>query len=764
MLLPWLLICLCAGILAASNALVGAGLFSAALSAACARLYYRSNWRASWRWLRNWRRWYLHLFAGVALSACSWFWAQAQLAHLPQPLPEPWEKQEFELSGVVLGLPQKYDNRTRLRLRVDEARLVQGAEVELGELELTWYRPEFDVKTGDKLSLRARLNNYRNYGNPGAFDFAEYKRSQGLQARGYIHCCVDQSGNTANSISAMRAAISARIDAHPGLEHSGLIKALLLGERSEIDSDVRRIMRNVGISHLLAISGLHISLVALIFWQLARQLLKLPLALGWLRSSHGLALFISLLAASTYAALSGWQLPAQRALLMLVVIVALKGFSFKANNSIALLVALTVVLVLDPLAWRSPGFWLSFAAVSILLAQSSGWSRTRYLKARLWRFWLRPQLLITIGLAPFVLLFWQQLSAWSVPLNLLLIPLVGSILMPLLALATLSLGWAEISSILLLGSDYLLRALEQLLLLVDSLPPLYLQIPAPQPTSIALALLAFGVLIVPLPWRSKWPAWLILLALLAPVQAPRPEPGSAWVTVLDVGQGLAVHIATAEHDLLYDTGASSATIIDFLRHQAIGELDELILSHSDSDHSGGAEVLLKQTAIKRIRANFDLDYPRWQQLETSACQRGQNFSYDGVDFQVLHPQADKLFSNENRNSCVVRISAQGQHLLLTGDIDSQVERQLLRWQPETLAAQVLVAPHHGSKSSSSPAFIEAVAPEKVIFSSGYKNHFGHPHPQVIQRYQGSSVYSSSEHGALSIRLEPNGASVSKYYQ
>ena len=750
-----------AGSLAASNLAYG---FSAAVTSlvlAWAAIWARSSLSAVWRLLRS-RRYYLRwlLLIGVGFGA-AWLWSEWRLSALPSALPEAWEKQTISLSGRVSSLPRQYERSLGFTVEVEQA-ILDGEALELSAVELNWYQPGASLRLGDRISAQVRLSNYRNYANPGGFDFVSYKRAQDLQARGYVYCCLETIGGSLSWIERWRSGIADSIDAQDGLRHAGLIKALLIGERSQIAEDTRRIMRNTAVAHLLAISGLHIGLVFAFTWLLARNLLKLLMIFNYQRTTYGYSLLLALVAAWVYAFLSGWQLPAQRAVLMLSAVVLSLYYFPRASSLSAWLLAMVVVLALDPLAWSAPGFWLSFIAVAILLAQAGGWNAPGNWRRRLWRRWLRPQLLVSLGLAPLVLLFWQKLSPWSIPLNLVLIPVVSLVVMPLLIAALLSLSITPLHDLLVQAADYGLAGIVWLLQLVDQLPPVYLLHNSSSAGAVAAVVLALGWLLLPLPIQRKWPAALILCLVLAPPQQQRPPVGEAWLQVLDSGQGLAVFIQTAEHGLLYDTGPNRALLIDYLYHRGQSQLSELILSHSDFDHSGSAEYLLKQMPVTQTRANFALARPDWQSTQSQPCTRGQSFSYDGVLFQVLHPDHRHLSRDANRNSCVLRLSANGHSVLLTGDIDSVVESELLRNHAGLLSADALVAPHHGSNSSSSAAFIAAVNPSKVIFSAGYKNSYGHPHPAVVQRYRdhGSSIYTTSNTGAIGLRLRSSGLELS----
>nr|MBP6710667.1 DNA internalization-related competence protein ComEC/Rec2 [Propionivibrio sp.] len=531
--------------------------------------------------------------------------------------------------------------------------------------------------------------------------------------------------------------------------------ALSVGDQRSIPRDQWQIFNRTGVMHLLSVSGLHVTMVAALFaaavnflWRRSERLMlflpaqKATVIAGWL-------------AAFAYALLAGFEVPAQRTLYMLsVVALALwSGRNFGASRT--LLWALLVVLFLDPFSVLATGFWLSFGAVSILfwvgtarIGETRGW---RGALAR----WGLAQWAVTIGSVPLLLLFFQQFSLVSPLANALAIPFVSFIVTPL-ALIFAVLPWPP----LLQFDHWMLAQLMKLLEWLGGYP--VWQQPAPPLWASLLALAGIVWLLLPRGFPSRWIGVLPLLPALFWV-APRPDAGQAWVDVLDVGQGSAVVVRTAEHALLYDAGpmysaqsdAGQRVVVPYLRAIGVGRLDALVVSHRDKDHSGGVAAV--QAAVPIVRTLSSLP-----ELGGERCAAGQNWTWDGVRFDILHPLNDDYDADvgagaakttkTNRISCVLRISTERRSVLLTGDIEARNEKDIIERSPSTLRSDVLLVPHHGAKASSSPAFIDAVGARDVVFSAGYRNAFNHPRPEVLERYSAGRHWRTDQDGAIRVVL------------
>jgi len=442
------------------------------------------------------------------------------------------------------------------------------------------------------------------------------------------------------------------------------------------------------------------------------------------------------LAALVYALLAGFEVPAQRTLYMLTVVaLALwSGRNFGVGRT--LLLALLVVLVLDPWAVLATGFWLSFGAVALLFLVGS----SRVGEGRGWRAalvkWGTTQWAMTIGSLPLLLLFFQQFSLVSPLANAVAIPVVSFIITPLALLFAL-IPWAP----LLYFNHGLMSLLMSLLEWLAAWP--VWQQPAPPLWASLVAVVGVLWLLLPRGFPARWLGiYLLLPALFWP--APRPAVGSAWIDVLDVGQGMAVVVRTAGHTLLYDSGplysaeanAGQRVVVPYLRASGVRRLDAMAISHRDKDHSGGVAAVQSAMPIDRLLSSIP-------ELGGDKCHAGQRWEWDGVRFLILHPDSADYADpakKPNNLSCVLRIETAGGSMLLPADIEADDEQALIERSSSLLRSTVLLVPHHGGNGSSTPEFIDAVAAHDVIFSAGYRNAFKHPRPEVQERYAASQPW------------------------
>jgi competence protein ComEC len=453
------------------------------------------------------------------------------------------------------------------------------------------------------------------------------------------------------------------------------------------------------------------------------------------------------LAAAGYALLAGWGVPAQRTVLMLALVALLRSAGLRWPSLLVLLAAAAGVAVFDPWALLQPGFWLSFAAVALLMlsdAEAAGPAVDRRGPQRLLRAaraGLRTQAIASLGLAPLTIVFFQQVAVVGFVANLVAIPLVTLLITPLALLGVLL-------PPLWTAAAWAVAALDRLLGALAALPWATFGAPAAPAWAVGLGLVGLAVLLLPLPWRLRGLGAPMLLPLLAPAPLP-PAAGAVEVIVADVGQGSAVLVRTRRHLLVYDAGpryapevdAGQRVLLPLLRARGEARIDRLVLSHRDVDHVGGAAALLAGVEVASIASSLEPGHPlRRAGVPHEPCAAGGRWQWDGVDFEWLHPLPGASGASPNALSCVLRVqAADGRSLLLAGDIEAAQEAALVARAGARLRAQVLVVPHHGSRTSSSEAFVQAVAPGTAVVQAGYRNRFGHPAPAVEARYAALGV-------------------------
>jgi competence protein ComEC len=741
-------------------------------------------------------------------------------------LPPALEGRDIALTGRVLAMPQRNDDGLRFRFAVESARL-DGAAVRLPpRVYLGWYagfgfrepaagaggpdNPEAGaspapalqrqpptLRAGERWQMTVRLKAPHGNSNPHGFDYELWLWEQGLQATGYVRAgprdpvpqLVSDSWRhpVERARQALRDAVYARVNDR---QLAGVVTALLVGDQNAIERADWDVFRATGVAHLMSISGLHITMFAWLaaqgigwFWRRsARWAPALCLALPAGRAGA----WGGLLLAAGYALLSGWGVPAQRTVWMLAAVVVLRQSGKRWPWPQVWLLAMAVVVALDPWALLQAGFWLSFVAVGVLFAAGSdslgqeqariaidsGATSPRPARAG-GRFWhsfsvagtglphglrlaagavfraAREQWTVTLALAPLSLLLFNQLSLVGLLANGLAIPWVTLVVTPLTMLGVM---WAPLW-------DLAAGAVAGLMLFLQWLArwPLASISVAAAPLWCAVAGVAGGLLLaMRLPWH-----WRVLgVPLMLPVllwQPLRPAPGAFELIAADVGQGNALVVRTAGHTLVYDSGprfsaesdAGHRVLVPLLR--ALGErVDMLMLSHRDSDHIGGAPAVLAMQPQAVLISSIEAGHPLQALRPSQRCEAGQRWNWDGVDFELLHPPAGdyQTVQKSNAMSCVLRVSNGASALVLAGDIELAQEQRLVAAGLD-LKADLLLVPHHGSKTSSSAAFLDAVQPSLALAQAGYRNRFGHPAPAVLARYRerGIPVITSSACGA-----------------
>ena len=736
---------------------------------------------------------------GLALSLvnarCLW---QAQ-----QRLNPLIEGKELLLLGVIASLPQQSANSLRFRFQVQSALEVNPSQnaVVPEWIDLAWFdrlpadwmtgSQWADLKAGDTWQFNVRLKAPHGTLNPGGFDEALWRWEQGVMATGSVltgkRAQVPQKIKSswrypiAQARQYVRSEIERKLLSGDAQAHSmaGVIAALVMGDQAAIQTSDWDLFRATGVAHLMSISGLHITLFAWVMAGAVRTLWRLSAARGsrlclrW-PAPHAAVLAGALLA-TLYALFSGWGLPSQRTVIMLWVLSLLRLMGARWPPFWSLGLALWVVVVFDPWALLQAGFWLSFVAVGVLMVSDpskhaelsmldaegsemaekktfdSIWLHVMTKAFQSFKGLLREQWVVTLALTPLAVLFFGQVSGVGLLANLVAIPWVTWVVTPLAILGVLAPPLWVVAS-------WALQPLMALLSLLASLPGSVWLLPTPPLVLAVLAILGGLLFLQAWPWKLR--AWGVLFIL--PIflwQVPRPEAGHFDLWFADVGQGNAVLLRTAHHALLYDAGpvysetsdAGQRVLLPLLNRLGI-KLDRLILSHRDADHTGGAPAVLRAHPNADLWSSLEEGHPLSTIRPVHACMAGEKWEWDGVQFEILHPLLSDYSNSPGANglSCVLRVDASQMDgskevryrslgsALLVGDIEAPQELALL----QRLALKpvgVLLVPHHGSQTSSTMGFIEALRPHWAVVQAGYRNRYGHPAPLVVQRYESQAV-------------------------
>lgn len=752
---------------------------------------------------------YLAWAAGGFLAGLQWALYCASL-HAQNPFPESLEQRELQVTGVISSLPVADQQSQHFQF------LIETMPAEFASLwqtpvavNLAWYGDKVcgndlsRLAAGQRWQLPLKLKRPHGTQNPAGMDYELWLFERDLHASGYVavprhtEACAGMRMLQADvagwsyQIERWRGVLRDKIlKALPEHPYAAIIVALVIGEQRAISQAQWQLFNRTGIGHLISISGLHItmlaslaaSLAALIWRSAARHRRHWPHKLP----RQKLEALVAAITALCYTALAGFGVPAQRTLIMLLIY----AWSIFAGRNLApskvLSLALFFVLVIDPWAVLAAGFWLSFIAVALLIygarwqAQSQSDSRWR----KIWQQIVQAshtQYLMTVGMIPVSILLFSQFSLISPVANALAIPLISLLVTPLALLGCFLPGL--LASLVLQLAHGLLSLLMVVLAWLAQLPAAVWVLPAPDSLSFILASLGLLYLLAPRGLTNRSLGLLCCLPMLLPAPSA-PAPGEFRAQFIDVGQGMAVLIETAGHRLLYDTGpaylnqsdAGARIIWPYLRQRGITALDMLMISHQDSDHSGGVLSLHRQLHVQQVVSSLRDDQLKEKFMAADlksampshqACRAGQSWIWEGIHFKVLHPTDEELLADKlkaNPRSCVLHISNQSYSLLLAGDIEAAQERQLLQRQaPGSLQATVLLAPHHGSATSSTTEFLQAVQPRLAIFQQGYKNRYHHPNFKVWQRYAdfGITRLRSDAQGAIQINF---GASLRYFSQ
>jgi competence protein ComEC len=703
------------------------------------------------------------LLVCVALGALAFGTTSLRGAHrLSQQLDPALEGRDLLLIGLVDQMPQSTPEGVRFVLAVERAFDGDSAAALPERVALVWLhamsddgsaaalRP--DLRAGQRWQVPVRLRRPHGAMNPHGFDGELWLFEQDIGVTGTVRSAqagarpalLDETQRRPieRARQALRDAVVLRVaDARLG----GVLAALTVGDQAAITRADWDLFRDSGVAHLMSISGLHITMFAWLAGAIVAWLWRRSArACLWLPAPQA-GRWGGLLVATLYALLAGFGVPAQRTLLMLAAVVVLRSAGVRWPWPLVLLGVAVLIVAVDPWALLQAGFWLSFAAVGLLMAHDP--MRPRFASSGAWprlRAALREQAVASLGLAPLSLAFFQQLSWVGLLANLIAIPWITLVVTPL---ALLGVAWSWLWH----AAAAALTPLVVLLQWLTAWPAAVWHAPAAPAWAVACGLSAALLGLLPLPWRLRALAVPLALPLLWPALA-RPPAGQFELVALDIGQGTSVLVRTRSKLLVYDAGpaysrdadAGQRIVVPLLRARGETRIDRLVLSHRDIDHVGGAESLRAALPIGSWHTSLAATHPL--RLAAAAahepCEAGQSWEWDGVRFEFMHPPADDAApeAKSNARSCVLRVAdAAGRSVLLAGDIEAAQEAALVARLGSRLRSDVLLVPHHGSRTSSTEGFLDAVQPRVAVVQAGYRSRYGHPAPEVLARYQARGI-------------------------
>ena len=691
------------------------------------------------------------------------------------------EGRDVAIIGVVASLPVRLERGVRFEFDVD--RVVTSVRVP-SRLLLGWYNGDVALRPGEQWAFTVRLKRPHGTMNPGGFDFEAWMLERNLRATGYVRAGRNDPApvRTQTMVWAPRYAIErARSNLRDqllpnlsGKRYGGVLLALVLGDQRAISDADWTLFNRTGIGHLVSISGLHITMIASLAGLAVAALWRRSPALLARAAAQTAAVSAGLIAAFLYALLAGWGVPAQRTVVMLATVGVAWLFSSRIGAATSLALAAALVCLIDPWAVLAPGFWLSFGAVAAIvwvvhgrtLQGGSAWRAVLHAAVRV-------QVAVTLALIPATVLLFHQLSIVSPLANAVAIPVVSWAVTPLALLGAMLAVLPAPLSILaepVLGiADAIFAMVATLLQWASSFAWANVPVATPPLALVVLAVIGVIWLLAPPGWPVRASGAIALLPMFV-WPATRAAGNEVWVTALDVGQGSALLVEAQDQVWLYDAGprysadtdAGERLVLPYLRHRGIGRLDGLIVSHLDSDHSGGAASILRGITVDRVISSIAPGHPALGgRTDVERCVVGMQWNAGPLKFAMVHPAAPDYEAKRPTNSmsCVLLITSGTTRLLLTGDVPLADELALLARLP-TLRADWLSVPHHGSRSSSGAVLLDTLGAKAAVAQAGYRNRFRHPDPDVVARYQARSIrfFRTDHAGALQWRFAADGSS------
>jgi competence protein ComEC len=719
----------------------------------------------------------LTILAGAVLAGHGYAAWRAD-RRLADALPQAWEGEDIAIVGVVDDLPRQVPQGRRFAFAIERVETA-GTHVPR-RISLAWQVgwPDAergvevpDLRAGERWRLTVRLRRPHGNVNPGGFDLEAWLLERNLRATGYVRVGGGNerigafAGRPLDYVQRARERIRDRIArALPGQPHAAVLVALAIGDQSGLDDRQWSVFNRTGTGHLISVSGLHVTVFAWLAGGAALALARRSTRLTSRVPARRVAAVFGLGAAFGYVLLAGAEVPAQRTLAMLAVSTVGLWLARPGTGPVVWLWALVAVLAIDPWAVLAPGFWLSFCAVGLLIyagSHAEAAAPGRLIRRTLAKLAdaARAQWAITLGLVPLSLALFQQVSLIGPLANAVAIPAVTFAIVPL----ALAAAFAPVDAPWQLAHA-LLSPLMALLEVLAALPGAAWAQHAPPGWAIGLGVAGVLLCLAPCGIPGRALGTLAIAPLFVVLPAPPPH-GTFRMTVLDVGQGTAIVVRTAAHALLYDSGPSWNGTVDaggrivapWLRAEGVRRLDAMLVSHRDSDHSGGALSVLAAVPVGVLLTSLEDTHAIVEEHEKRGphlrCRAGQRWTWDGVRFELLFPDPPHYadaYRKPNDLSCVLRVVAPGGSVLIAGDVEATSEVDLVVERRDQLPADVLVVPHHGSRTSSTPSFVEAVAPRHAVFTVGYRNRFGHPRADVAARYTavGAALHRTDRTGAL----------------